>query len=119
MQRLVEMPGDVFRARHHRGVFGDAPHHRDDFALLVAQLAQTRHRHGGQAGGALDLAGDDDHRYRIGPSAEDAVHRVDATGTGGDIQNRWRVGDARVSFSRHGGSLFVVEEYGRQARLVT
>ena len=118
MKRLIQMPDNVLRMFHHGRIFGDAAHHRDDLAFLVAELPQARYRRRGKTRRTLDLAGDNDHRYRIGPGAEYAVEGVDSTGAGGDVQHRRRVGDTGIGFGSHGGGLLVVEEDGRQAGLM-
>jgi hypothetical protein len=87
-QRLIEMPGDVFGSFDKGRILGNAADHGNDLALLVAQLPQPGNRRRRQAGGALDLARNDDHRHRVGPGAENAVQRIDAARAGGDVQDR-------------------------------
>jgi hypothetical protein len=109
MQGLVEVPGDVFGTFHHCGIFCDAARHWHDLAFLVAQLTQARYRGGGEAGGALDLARDDDHRHRIGPGTEHPVEGIDAARAGGHVQHRWMVGNPRIGFRRHRRGLLMME----------
>ena len=111
VQRLLQLEAHALRVGQQDGVLGDRLGHAHDLGFLVAELAQPGHRVGGQAGLALDLARDHEHRHRIGPGAEDAVERVDAAGAGGDVDHADAAGDAGIAFRRHRAGLLMVVEH--------
>ena len=104
----LKVIGDRFRVADEDGVLRDALHHADDVDFLIAELTQVRQAIGGHAGLALHLSGEDQHRDRVGPRAEDAIQRVDAAGSSGDIQDAWSVRDAGIAFRSHGGRLLMM-----------
>ena len=118
VKRLVEVPSDIFRRFDYGRIFGDAAHHWNDFTLLVAELAQSWHGRGGQAGRALDLSGEDYHGNRVGPCAMDAVQGVDAAGAGGDIQYRGVAGNACIGFGGHRCGLLMMKTAWCQSWMV-
>ncbi len=118
VQRLIEVPGSILGVLDQSSILGDTTHHRHDVAFLIAQLPQSRYPHRCQTRGAFDLAGEDDHRYRICPCAEDPVDRIDAARAGCQVDNRRRGRDPCAGFCGHCGGLLVLEKDWCQADLM-
>ncbi len=106
--RPAEFVGDVFRVAQEHRRFGDLLHHGDDINLLIAKLAQPRNVLKRHAGLPLDLAGNDDHRYRIGKGAEDPVDGVDASRPRCHLHQGRLARDTGVRFGREGARLLVM-----------
>ncbi|MEO7941655.1 MAG: hypothetical protein ABIR55_23755 [Burkholderiaceae bacterium] len=119
MPRTFQLIAHALRIRQHDSRFGDGLHHAHDLGFLVAQLAQTRHGCGGEAGLAFDLARNDQHWHRVGPCTEHPVHGVDATGAGGHIHNTNPSGNPCVALGRHCTSLLMVMENGTDLGMKT
>ena len=81
----------------------------------MAEAGDTESAH---AGLTLNLAGDDEHGNGIGPGAEDAIERIDAAGTGRNVDDAGAACDAGVGLGGHRGSLLVMIADVLDARLV-
>ena len=82
--RQVPRPLQMIRNRlwliHPHRILGNPLHHADDVDLLVAQLPQVGNAVRPHARLALRLPGENQHRDRVRPRAEDAVQRIDRPG---------------------------------------
>src|ERR1019366_838524 len=105
---LPQFVVDVLRTAQQHSRLGDFLHHGYDVDLLVAQLSQARYILECQAGLTLYLTRNDDHRNRIGKSAENPIECVDTSWPRRDLQKCGPAAHSCVRFRRHRARLFMV-----------
>ena len=109
MDGPFQMVSDRLGFRNGHGIFGDSLDHSDDIGLLIAELSDPAYQTVGLHHGlALHLPGDHDHRNRVRPGPENAVHGIDTPGTRRDIDDAGLAADPRIAFRRDRTGLLVM-----------